>query len=126
MSMDSQIGSGSPQRQITFDFKVNVVSLLNLVALIGLLFTAMGTWYGLVNEVKTTNLRLDIATAELARIRSDVKTTLDQRDADIRSLREKVDVVSTKTIIIDQQLTGVVDSLKRVEAALERAKQTTK
>lgn len=123
MTADSQIGSGPPSRQITFDLKVNVVSLMNLVALIGLLFTAMGTWYGLVGEVKTTNLRIDNATSELARIRSDVKTTLDQRDADIRNLRDKVDAISTKTIIIDQQLTGAVDSLKRVEAVLERTQK---
>ena len=120
--MTEETSSGPPARQITFDLKINVVSLLNLVALVGLLFTAMGTWYGLVGEVKTTNLRIDNATSELARIRSDVKTTLDQRDADIRNLREKVDAISTKTIIIDQQLSGAVDSLKRVEAALERTK----
>ena len=123
MTMESEIGSGPPTRQITFDLKINVVSLLNLVALIGLLFTAMGTWYGLVGEVKTTNLRIDNATSELARIRSDVKATLDQRDADIRNLRDKVDAISTKTIIIDQQLSGAVDSLKRVEAVLDRVQK---
>lgn len=120
MSAENQIGSGPPQRQITFDLKVNVVSLLNLVALIGLLFTAMGSWYGMVEKVGTTNLRIDNATAELARIRSDVKTTLDQRDSDVRSLRDKVDIISTKTVVIDTQLTGVVETLKRVEAALEK------
>ena len=123
MSAENQIKSGHPQRQLTFDLKINVVSVLNLVALIGLLFTAMGTWYGLVGEVKTTNLRIDNAIAELGRIRSEVKSTLDQRDADIRNLRDKVDGISTKTIIIDQQLTGAVDSLKRVEAVLERSQK---
>lgn len=117
--MAMQDASGTPQRKIIFDLKVNVVSLLNLVALIGLLFTAMGSWYGLVGEVKTTNLRIDHTTAELSNMRSEVKSTLDQRDADIRSLRDKVDAISTKTIIIDTQLNGAVDSLKRVEVVLE-------
>jgi len=123
MNEENKNGSGPPQKQLSFDLKINVVSVLNLVALIGLLFTAMGTWYGLVGEVKTTNLRIDNATAELGRIRSEVKSTLDQRDADIRNLRDKVDAISTKTIIIDQQLTGAVDSLKRVEAVLERTQK---
>ena len=123
MSVENPIERGQANKQITFDLKVNVVSLLNLVALIGLLFTAMGTWYGLVGEVKTTNLRIDNATAELSRIRSEVKSTLDQRDADIRNLRDKVDAISTKTIVIDQQLNGAVDSLKRVEAVLERSQK---
>lgn len=119
--MEHQETSGLSQRQLTFDLKINVVSLLNLVALIGLLFAAMGTWYGLVGEVKTTNIRIDNATAELSRIRAEVKQTLDQRDADIRSLRDKVDAIATKTIVIDTQLNGAVDSLKRVEVALERS-----
>ena len=111
-------GSGPPQRQITFDLKINVVSLLNLAALVALLFTAMGTWYGLVGEVKTTNLRIDNATLELGRIRSDFKMTIDQRDNDIRSLRDKVDTIGSKTLVIETQLTGAVESLKRLEAAL--------
>ena len=123
MSLQDNSGSGPPQRQITFDFKVNLVSLVNLVVLIGLLFTAMGTWFGLVGEVKTTNLRLDNATLELSRIRTDFKLTLDQRYTDIRSLRDKVDTVGIKMIVIDTQLTGAVDSLKRVEAALERVQK---
>lgn len=123
MTIAASNGSGSPQRQITFDLKINVVSLLNLGALIALLFTAMGTWYGLVGEVKTTNLRIDNAATELGRIRTDFKATLDQRDADIRGLRDKVDAVATKTIVIDQQLNGAVESLKRVEAVLERTQK---
>ena len=119
--MTEEISSGALVRQITFDFKVNIVSLLNLAALIALIFTAMATWFGLVNEVKTTNLRLDNATLELGRIRNDFKNTLDQRDADIRNLRDKVDAIGTKTIIIDSQLNGAVAALKRVEAALERS-----
>ena len=121
MTIASQDGSGPPARQITFDLKVNVVSLLNLGALIALLFTAMGTWYGLVGEVKTTNLRIDNATLELGRIRTDFKMTLDQRDSDIRNLRDKVDAISMKTIVIDTQLNSAIASLKRVETALERS-----
>ena len=110
-----------PEQQITLDKRVNIVSLANLAALVALLFTATGTWYGMVGKVDNLNLRIDNATAELARIRSDVKSTLDQRDVDVRTLREKVDAISTKTIIIDTQLTGAVESLKRVEKALEKS-----
>jgi len=108
------------EQQVTFDKRVNIVSLANLGALVALLFTATGTWYGMVGKVDNLNLRIDNATAELSRIRSDVKITLEQRDVDFRSLREKVDTISTKTIIIDTQLTGVVEAMKRVEAALEK------
>ena len=107
-------------QQITLDKRVNIVSLANLGALVALLFTATGTWYGMVGKVDNLNLRIDNATSELGRIRSDVKMTIDQRDLDIRNLREKVDAISTKTIVIDTQLSGAVESLKRVESALEK------
>ena len=108
---------------ITWDRRVNIISLANLVALVGLLFTATGTWYGMVGKVDNLNLRIDNATAELSRIRADVKVTLEQRDIDIRNLRDKVDGISTKTIIIDTQLNGAVESLKRVEAAIEKGQK---
>ena len=120
MSLENRDAKSAPQKQVTFDLKVNVVSLLNLFALVGLLFTAMGSWYGMVEKVGTTNMRIDNVTTELARIRSDVKNTLDQRDSDVRSLRDKVDIISTKTVVIDTQLTSVVETLKRVEATLEK------
>lgn len=108
------------EMQVTLDKRVNIVSLANLGALVALLLTGIGSWYGMVGQVSNLNLRLDNATAELSRIRLDMKSTLDQRDVDVRALREKVDAISTKTVVIDTQLTSVVETLKRVESALDK------
>lgn len=109
-----------PGISVTFDKRVNIVSLANLAVLVGLLITALSTWYGLVAKVDLLNGRIDQASAELSRIRGDVQSSMAARDADVRSLRDKSETVVNRLSIVETQINGVVSSVQRIEQKLER------
>lgn len=104
---------------ITIDKRVNIVSVANLGALVALLITAVSTWYGLVAKVDALNQRIDQASAELSRIRTDVQSGMAARDLDIRSLRDKSEAVATRLSVVETQINGVVGTVQRIEQKIE-------
>lgn len=95
--------------------KVNVVSVANLVALVGLLFTAIGTWNGLVGRVDNAIFRVDIVSKEIVQIRQDMHNNLGARDSDFRELRAKVETVNTRLSVVESQLSTAAKALHQVD-----------
>jgi len=92
--------------------KVNVVSVANLVALIGLIGTAFATWNGLTNKVDILSLRVENATQAATQIRSELSATVISRDGQARDLTSKVELIGNR-------LTAVETVLQRLERQLE-------
>jgi len=92
--------------------KVNVVSVANLIALIGLIGTAFATWNGLTNKVDILSLRVETATAAASQIRTDLNATVISRDASNRDLTSKVELIGNR-------LTAVETVLQRLERQLD-------
>ena len=92
--------------------KVNVVSVANLVALIGLIGTAFATWNGLTNKVDILSLRVENATQAATQIRSELSATVISRDGQACDLTSKVELIGNR-------LTAVETVLQRLERQLE-------
>ena len=91
--------------------KLNVVSVANLVALLGLLGTAVASWTGINSRVDTINIRVQAAADSVAQIRADLNTSMLARDAEQRELRGKVELIGNR-------MTAVETILQRVETKL--------
>lgn len=59
-------------KAVSLDWRVNVISLANFVAMLGLLLTAISTWYGLVYDVQG-------AKDNIAAIRETLTKNLEER-----------------------------------------------
>src|SRR6185369_16352112 len=88
--------------------KINVVSVANLVALIGLIGTAIATWNGLTNKVDILSIRVDSATQLAAQLRGDVTAGVIARDSAQRDFSQKFENIGNR-------LTAVETVLQRVE-----------
>lgn len=96
--------------------KVNVVSVANLVAIVGLLFTAINSWYGLVGRVDGAILRVDVVSRELVQIRQDMASNLGARDGDFREMRSKVETVNTRLTVVESQLKAIGENINKLVA----------
>lgn len=103
------------ENRMTLDKRVNVVSLANLGALMGLIATAFATWYGMVGRVDQLSFKLETAMSELTRMRSEVQDALRSRDADLRDLRVKAEVTANRLSIVETQIGVVNGTLNRME-----------
>src|SRR6185369_3932711 len=56
--------------------RINVVSVANLIALIGLIGTAVATWNGLTNKVDILSIKVESATQLAAQLRGDMTATI--------------------------------------------------
>lgn len=92
--------------------RINVVSVANLIALIGLIGTAVATWNGLTNKVDILSIRVETAAQLAASLRSDLNTQVLARDGISRDLTSKVEGIGNR-------LTAVETVLQRVERQLE-------
>lgn len=92
-------------RRLKIEWEINIVSAINLVALLGLLFTAISTWYGLVSRVDQTQI-------ELHGIREKISEIAVQRE----EMRENSDAISQS---LASTLAGVNNRLSKVETAIE-------
>lgn len=100
--------------------RINVVSLANLVALIGLIGTAIATWNGLTTRVDSLGLRVEMAGATVAQIKSDMNSALVVRDADNREIRVKVELLTNRITAVETILKRVEDSLINTQQNLPR------
>lgn len=100
---------------MTLDRRINVVSLANLAALMGLIATAFATWYGMVGRVDQLSFKLETAMSELTRMRSEVQTSLQARDVDLRDLRVKAEITANRLSVVETQIGVVNGTLNRLE-----------
>lgn len=94
--------------------KVNVVSVANLAAIVGLLITAIGTWNGLVSRVDNAIFRVDVLSKDVVQIRTDMQASLGARDGDFRELRAKVETSNTRLTVLESQLNALSKSVEQV------------
>lgn len=93
--------------------RVNAVSIANLIALVALIATAIGTWNGLTSKVDIINVRLDAATQSMTQLKADMSSTLIARESAARDLSSKVETIANR-------LTAVETILKRVENKVDK------
>ena len=103
------------ENRMTLDKRINVVSLANLAALVGLIATAFATWYGMVGRVDLLSIKLETAIAEQIRMRTEVQESLRSRDADLRDLRVKAEVTANRLSVVETQIGVVNGTLNRME-----------
>jgi chaperonin cofactor prefoldin len=116
--------SGPPSGEIVFDRRINIVSLANLGALVALLFTAIGTWYGLLARVDTLNVRVDTLTTELARTRADTVAMRQAAESDVREMRSKVENMTVRASVVETQVGSILATVNRMEQKLEARSNT--
>lgn len=110
---------GGPTMSLTLDKRINIISLANLGTLVAIFVTALSTWYGLVSKVELLNTRIEFASAELSRIRTDVQGSIAQRDADIRSLRDKTETAVNRLTAVETQMMTIGATVQRIEQKME-------
>jgi len=113
-------GSFEVDRTDSGKVRINVVSLANLVALIGLIGTAIATWNGLTTRVDSLGLRVEMAGATVSQIKSDMNSALVVRDADNREIRVKVELLTNRITAVETILKRVEDSLINTQQNLPR------
>lgn len=115
--MEAEVAAGEFEidRGATGKIKVNVISIANLLALFGLIGTAVATWNGLTNKVDILSVRVDSATQAATTLRSDLNAVALNRD---QWAREQ----NTKLELIGNRLTAVETVLQRMERKLENSK----
>lgn len=100
-------------RTATGKVRVNVVSLANLLALVGLIGTAMATWNSLTSKVDMMSVRVDSAMAAAAQLRSDMGSVALSREAGQRDLTSKVELIGNRLVAVETVL-------QRLERKLEK------
>ena len=111
--------SQSARGDLVIDRRVNIVSLANLAALIALLITAIGTWYGLVGRVDTLNVRVDSLTKELSDTRSFSISQRQTADNDVREIRGKSENISVRLSVVETQVSSILTTVNRMDQRLE-------
>lgn len=107
---------------LKMDFKINVIGLANLLALVGILATALGTFYSLAGEVR-------LASADINMIRTQLEHDRGERKEEITALRNKDDFIldnfrtlqektSEKLYAIDSKVQVLQSTSLRVEQIL--------
>ena len=104
---------------IVLDRRVNIVSLANLAALVALLFTALGTWYGLVGRVDTLNIRVDSLTKELADSRTFSINLRQDASNEARDLRGKSENISTRLSVVETRVDSILGAVTRIEQRID-------
>lgn len=100
--------------------KINIISVANLIAIVGLLITAISTWNGLVGRVDAMGFRVEIVSKEFMQIRADMQQSLVLRDSDLRELRTKVEAINNRLSVVETQLNVAAVALQKVDQKLER------
>jgi len=110
--MTSSEGPFEVDRGLGGKIRINVVSVANLIALIGLIGTAVATWNGLTNKVDILSIKVESATQLAAQLRGDMTATIIARDGATREVSAKVENIGNR-------LTAVETVLQRMERQLE-------
>lgn len=106
------------------DFRLNILSLANFIALIGILVTAISTWYNLASEVR-------MATADINNIKIQLNQSITERKNELDALRAKDEVImdavritqertSERLYSIDAKVQIMQNALGRVEQSLKK------
>lgn len=102
-------------RGMTGKIRVNVISIANLLALLGLIGTAIATWNGLTNKVDILSIRVDQASNSASLLRSDLNAVSLARDSATREQDRKLEIIGNR-------LTAVETVLQRMERKLENSR----
>lgn len=114
-------------RKLGVDYRVNVVSALNFLALIGILATALSTWFSLIGEVKS-------AQSDIAEIKVQLSQSLTDRRTELESLRTKDEIIvdtirkvqdatNEKLYSIDTRVQILQNTVGRVESTVKEIKK---
>lgn len=96
------------QTPITIEWKINVVSAINFVALVGLLLTAVSTWFALVG-------RVDLAQTQLMALAEESKEARLRADSLLRTLMNLQETTNARLSRIEGAVEFQTKAIDRIE-----------
>lgn len=105
--------------------RASAVSIANFCVLLGLLGTAIGTWYTIVSqvtiaqaEIKSINLRLE----ETIKLRAEERKTLEEKDNILSKQISDIQLQTTgRLATVEAEMRSLSSGVQRIENTLIRA-----
>lgn len=101
--------------------KVNLVSLLNALGILGILLTAIISGYSFFNQISRIDDRLVLQAEQMKELRSSIGVDFSVRDRETRGLRDRTESIGVRLSVMETQLTNINVAVSRLESRLERS-----
>lgn len=84
--------------------KINVVSVANLIALIGLIGVAVSTWTALSSRVDTMGVRVEVASTSINDLKQSLTAQAVSRDTSVQNLQISMGDLKTRLAVVESVL----------------------
>ena len=97
--------------------KINVVSVANLIALLGLIGVAVSTWTALSSRVDTMAVRLELSTSAISDLRQGLAAQQLSRDTSTQNLATNISDLKTRLAVVENVLNRLDKKLNEPETS---------